>query len=91
MTADGVAGFGNGAQNFRISGGQLADGEEEGFGAMRFECLQDLTGGAGQGAIVKGQDDFSFLEKIIGPVLLHAKTGAACGIDLDCARYAQSL
>ena len=71
--------------------GVLADGEEQGLGALIRECLEDRRGVAGPWAVVEGQHHLVFAQEIVGLELLEAEAGPAGGIDLHNAGDAERI
>src|SRR5206468_11192207 len=90
MRADGVAGIVNLAEDFRVIGRVLADGEEDRLGALVRKRLQH--GGRGRPrTVVEGEHDFLVGEEIELLVLQEAEAGAACGVDYDSAADAKRV
>ena len=91
MRADGVPCRGHLLEDFGMPHGVLADGEEQGLGALRRERLEDCGGVAGPRAVVEGQHHLVLAQKIVGFEVLEAEAGPAGGIDLHDTRDAERI
>ena len=91
VRADGVPGLGDVVQDVGIAGGDLADGEEDGLGALGIERGEDGRRAVGQRAVVERQHDLFRIEEVVHLVVLEAEAGAAGGVDLDDAGDAERI
>ena len=91
VRTDGVAGGGNLLEDAGLVGGMQADREEDRLGAVRGQRGEHVRRVLRPGAVVEGQHDLAFAQKIVALEVLEAEAGPAGGIDLDRAGDAQGV
>ena len=91
MRSDCVSRRGHLLEDFGMPHGVLADGEEQGLGALIGKRLEDRQGVARPRSVVEGQHHLVVAQEIVGFELLEAEAGAAGGIDLNHARDAERI
>src|SRR5260370_5514933 len=69
--------------------GMLADREEQGFGALRCQCLEHSRRIAGPWTVVESQHDFAVAQEVVSLELGEAKAWSSGGIDFNGAGNAK--
>jgi hypothetical protein len=91
VRTDGVAAGGNLLEDTGLVGGMQADREEDRLGAVRGQRGEHVRRVLRPGAVVEGQHDLAFAQKIVALEVLEAEAGPAGGVDLDRAGDAQAV
>jgi hypothetical protein len=69
----------------------FADREEQRFGALILQRLENRRRIAGPRTVVESQHDLAGLQEIVGLELFRSEARSACGVDFNHTRYAERI